>query len=71
VKKKYYGKSEYAYTVYSLNIPKEFHEFLPPFLDRDLSVEVKRVPCALVITLGLRDAKLAGENQKIESCGSF
>jgi len=57
VKKKYYGKSEYSYTVYSLNIPKEFHELLQPFLNRDLSVEVQKDRGTLVITLGFKDTK--------------
>jgi len=51
VKKKYYGKAEYAYTVYSLNIPKELHEFLPPFLNKDLAVDARRERNCLVITV--------------------
>jgi len=59
VKKKYYGKSEYSYTVYSLNIPKEFHELLLPFLKKDLRVGVQQDRGLLVITLGFRDTKHA------------
>jgi len=59
VKKKYYGKSEYSYPVYFLNIPKEFHELLQPFLNRNLSVEVQKDQGILVITLGFKDTKHA------------
>ena len=51
MKKKYYGKAEYAYTVYSLNIPREFHEFLPPFLNKDLVVDARCEGGCLVITV--------------------
>jgi len=51
VKKKYYGKSEYSYTVYSLNIPKEFHELLQPFLNKGLNVDAKSEQNCLIITL--------------------
>jgi len=51
VKKKYYGKSEYSYTVYSLNIPKRFHEFLQRFLNKDLDVDAKSEHDCLTITL--------------------
>jgi len=54
VKKKYYGKSVYRYAVYSLNIPKKFHELLQPFLDKDLGVDVQRERGVLVITLMLK-----------------
>ena len=52
VKKRYYGKAEYAYTVYSLNIPKEYHEQLQAFLNRELRVDVKQDKGTLTITLG-------------------
>jgi len=51
VKKKYYGKSEYSYMVYSLNIPKSLHELLPPFLNKDLDVDAHREQNCLVITI--------------------
>jgi len=51
VKKKYYGKSTYAYEVISLNIPREFHELLQPFLEKDLNVDVQQERGALTITL--------------------
>jgi len=51
VKKKYYGKSTYSYEVYSLNIPKEFHELLQPFLEKDLGVDVQQDRGKLAITL--------------------
>lgn len=51
VKKKYYGKSTYSYEVYSLNIPKEFHELLQPFLEKDLGVHVQQDRGKLTITL--------------------
>jgi len=51
VKKKYYGKSTYTYEVYSLNIPKEFHELLKPFLEKDLNVEMQQERGVLTITL--------------------
>jgi len=51
VKKKYYGKSEYSYTVYSLNIPKEFHEFLQPFLNKDLDLDARLERGQLIITI--------------------
>ncbi len=52
VKKRYYGKAEYAYVVYSLNIPKEFHEQLQAFLNRELRIDVKQDKATLTITLG-------------------
>ena len=54
VKKKYYGKSTYCYEVYSLNIPKEFHELLQPFLEKDLRVDVQQTRGVLTITLAPR-----------------
>ena len=51
VKKRYYSKSLYQYAVYSLNIPKRFHELLPTFLDKDLDVDVQRQQGKLIITL--------------------
>jgi len=54
VKKKYYGKSEYSYTVYSLNIPKNLHELLPPFLNKDLDVDARREQNQLIITIMLK-----------------
>lgn len=51
VKKRYYSKSLYQYAVYSLNIPKKFHELLPTFLDKDLDVDAQRRQGKLVITL--------------------
>jgi hypothetical protein len=52
VKKRYYGKVEYAYTVYSLNILKEYHEQLQAFLNSELGVDVKQDKGTLTITLG-------------------
>ncbi|GEM_PF-1662895 len=54
VKKRYYGKSQYEYMVYSLNIPKEFHEALQPFLDKGLDVDVQSNSGRLTITLTFR-----------------
>jgi len=54
VKKRYYGKSQYEYTVYSLNIPKEFHEAFQPFLDKDLDVDVRSESGRLTIMLTLK-----------------
>jgi len=51
VKKKYFGKSTYSYVVYSLNIPREFHELLQPFLEKDLRVDVQQEKGVLTITL--------------------
>jgi hypothetical protein len=51
VKKKYYGKSEYSYTVYSLNIPKSLHELLLPFLNKDLDVDARCDYAKLIITI--------------------
>lgn len=51
VKKRYYGKSVYQYAVYSLNIPKRFHELLQTFLDKDLDVDIQREGGRLTITL--------------------
>jgi len=51
VKKKYYGKSEYSYTVYSLNIPKSLHELLQPFLNKDLDVDARHEHAQLIITI--------------------
>jgi len=54
VKKRYYGKSIYEYAVYSLNIPRRFHELLQPFLDKNLEVDVRHEPSTLIITLTLK-----------------
>jgi len=51
VKKRYYGKAEYQYLVYSLTIPKEFHDLLQPFLDEDLQANVEHKTNTLTITL--------------------
>jgi len=51
VKKRYYGKAEYHYPVYSLTIPKEFHDILQPFLDEDLEANVEHKTNTLTITL--------------------
>jgi hypothetical protein len=51
VKKRYYGKAEYQYPVYSLNVPKKYHELVLPFLNQDLNLEVRREEGVLVITL--------------------
>jgi len=51
VKKKYYGKSEYSYTVYSLNFPKSLHELLQPFLNKDLDVDARREQNLLIVTM--------------------
>jgi len=51
VKKRYYGKSQYSYTVYSLNIPKRFHELLPPLLNKDLEVDALWERGTLIITI--------------------
>ena len=51
VKKRYYSKALYQYAVYSLNIPKKFHEFLQTFLDKDLDVDVQHQQGKLIITL--------------------
>jgi len=54
VKKRYYGKSQYEYIVYSLNIPKEFHEAIQPFLDKSLDVDAQTEYDTLTITLTLK-----------------
>lgn len=51
VKKRYYGKAEYKYPVYSLTIPKQYHELLQTFLDEDLEANVEHTANALTITL--------------------
>ena len=51
VKKKYYGKSTYTYEVISLNIPRESHALVQPFLEKDLNVDVQQDRGALTITL--------------------
>ena len=51
VKKRYYGKAEYKYPVYSLTIPKEFHDILKPFLDEELEANVEHETGTLTITL--------------------
>jgi len=62
VKKRYYGKSVYQYRVYSLNIPKKFHELLQTFLDKDLDMEVQRERGKLTITLTTKLENPHGEN---------
>ena len=51
VKKRYYGKAEYQYPVYSLTIPKQYHNLLQPFLDEDLEANVEHATNTLTITL--------------------
>jgi len=51
VKKRYYGKAEYKYPVYSLTIPKQYHELLQAFLDEDLQANVEQNSNTLTITL--------------------
>jgi len=51
VKKRYYGKAEYRYPVYSLTIPKQFHDLLQPFLNEDLEANVEHKTDKLTITL--------------------
>ena len=51
VKKRYYGKAVYQYPVYSLNIPKEFHDLLQSFLNEDLQANVEHKTNTLTITL--------------------
>ena len=51
VKKNYYGKAEYKYPVYSLTIPKEYHDLLKPFLDENLQATVEHTADRLTITL--------------------
>ncbi len=51
VKKHYYGKAKYKYPVYSLTIPKRYHELLQAFLDEDLEVNVENTMDTLTITL--------------------
>jgi hypothetical protein len=51
VKKRYYGKAEYKYPVYSLTIPKQYHELLEAFLDEDLEANVEQNTNILTITL--------------------
>jgi hypothetical protein len=51
VKKRYYGKAEYKYPVYSLSIPKEFHEAIEAFLEEELEVNVEQMTNRLTIML--------------------
>jgi hypothetical protein len=51
VKKRYYGKAEYRYPVYSLTIPKEYHEIIQVFLDEELDAKVEHTADTLTITL--------------------
>ena len=51
VKKRYYGKAEYQYPVYSLTIPKKYHDTIQPFLDEDLEAKVEHKTNTLIITL--------------------
>jgi hypothetical protein len=48
VKKNYYGKAQYAYPVYSLTIPKEFHEAIQDFLE-ELDIDVEQLTNRLTI----------------------
>jgi hypothetical protein len=51
VKKRYYGKAEYKYPVYSLTIPKKYHDLLQPFIGEDLQAKVEHKTNTLTITL--------------------
>jgi len=57
VKKRYYGKAVYQYPVYSLNIPRKFHELLPPFEGEDLQVDIERRSNTLIIMLAPKPGK--------------
>lgn len=61
VKKRYYGKSVYEYPVYSLNIPKRFHDNLKAFLDKDLDVDVQQQSGMLIITLAEKASEDCGQ----------
>ena len=50
VKKRYYGKAEYKYPVYSLTIPKQYHEIVQAFLDEELEANVEHKTDTLTIT---------------------
>ncbi|PVX26433.1 MAG: hypothetical protein CW716_06010 [Candidatus Bathyarchaeum sp.] len=51
VKKRYYGKAEYEYPVYSLTIPKEFHKVIQQFLEEELKIDVEQMTNRLTIML--------------------
>jgi hypothetical protein len=51
VKKRYFGKAEYSYPVYSFTIPKEFHEVIQAFLEEELEVDVEQMTNRLTIML--------------------
>jgi hypothetical protein len=51
VKKRYYGKAEYKYPVYSLTIPKKYHEVVQAFLDEELEANIEHQTDTLTITL--------------------
>jgi hypothetical protein len=51
VKKRYYGKAEYQYPVYSLTIPKKYHDIIQQFLDENLEAKVEHKTNTLTITL--------------------
>lgn len=51
VKKRYYGKAEYKYPVYSLTIPKQYQEIVQAFLDEELEANVEHKTDTLTITL--------------------
>jgi len=73
VKKRYYGKAVYQYPVYSFNIPKRFHELLPPFEGEELQVDIERRSNTLLIMLAPKPGK-PGEkrflNKKSADLGS-
>jgi len=50
VKKRYYGKAEYQYPVYSLTIPKKYHKTIQAFLDEELEANVEHKTNTLTIT---------------------
>jgi len=51
VKKRYCGKAEYKYPVYSVTIPKQYHKIIQVFLDEDLEANVEHTTNTLTITL--------------------
>jgi len=71
VKKRYYGKAMYQYPVYSFNIPKEFHELLQPFLEKDLQADVERKSGTLIITLTLKSEKLMEKRFLDKKCANL
>ena len=67
-RKRYFGsKNLYEYERLTLDIPREFHSKVKPFLKQDLEMDVRMKGSYLVITLTPAKTFLPAENTPLKS----